>query len=343
MIETLIQIPRYGPGNPYELCRLGENDFQNPVYKRGVALIDSGKTSVTDAVFIQMWGMAPEGTEVACLSRDIRWDGETEIEGYGEALIKQITGLPVEGKWYGDEYVVLMEGELDPEQLVNNLIYSPAKVYREFLENIPLADAVEADEPEFERDFLYADYAKGDRFIDIMRKARTGQISAVQQRQGRGFVWGYERNAQGRLRAVKPGAEGTSEEDKQDLDAIAAGTNDPKMTENLLDIQDHFIKSSPKQTRWAFKFTLHKTRFCCIVATAAQSVSFGEANFFTTDEFVFNSQELRLNQLEIFGYDIGVVPFLHKKEQEKNKNICSRCKGDKSENECNCDKKEDKN
>lgn len=264
-VETLLEPVTYGPGNPLPLRGLSEDSYKTSVYCAGEALRKSGQTNIKDAAFINVMGMeAGEGHEIASISRDLFWDGETRIEAFGETLAQEIAGMPVKAEWFGPyQLTVYIEGYLDPEEIVRKLVYSPTRVYKEHMNNL-LPDA-QKDVEVFEHDFLTGPHAKGKRFVDIFNGYISGQRRAFQIGEGRGFVWGYKKTKTDEMEAINLDNTGQTITELTLSDEM-----DQDMKGSLLATQE-FFKGVSQQRRWVIRFTFDPTRTCCLNATAAQS------------------------------------------------------------------------
>lgn len=332
----------YGIGNPLELRELPDGAYKTDEYMRGRDLFHAGKTPIVDAAFIQIMGLEGgirevEGKkvpyEVANLSRDLVWDGETPIEEFGVALVAELAGMPIEAHFSGhqfDVYIDDIDGSLTPEQLVGRLIYSPTKIYEKHMAHL-LPDA-QRDVINFERDFLTAPYAKGHKFMDIFEGKASGQIRAFQEGTGRGFVWGYRKTEEDELSGIDMNGK------PQTVTELAnSDQTDEDMRDSLLKDQE-FFKGIEKHRRWIIRFTFDETRTCCIYATAAQSstklYSSADLEEINKDVSYFKSTGLPI----LFSGFSGIyLPSSHKESK-----VCSSCKKEKSSSDeakkCSCAK-----
>jgi len=336
----------YGVGNPIPLIDLNPDTYKTAVYLQGENLYKRGQTPITDAAFIQIMGLEAETRvvdgqevpyEVATISRDLVWDGQTPIERFGETMACELVGIPVKPKWFGPyQFTAYIEGDLDPWQLVQKLVYSPPEVYAEHMPNL-LPEAV-ADIKYFEHDILTADYAKGLRFLNIFHGRTSGQQTAFQEGEGRGFAWGYTKTDTDELAAIN--LDGSGQTITELANSEWAMMNGGHMRESLLETQE-FFKGIKGHQRWVIRFTFDPTRNCCIYASAAQSAMtvYGESN-----DYMISFSETGLNQIEVTEYRIsghaGLVAHILKQEQ---KAICSNCKKEKTSSaknkKCHCNQK----
>ncbi len=330
----------YGPGNPLPLVDLeerGSDVTKTPQYIHGRELFKSGQTPVKDAGFLQIMALdAGEDNEVACISRDIRWDSETDIREFGTALARAIVGQNLDPTWYGNlQFTMYFEGDLDPEELVKRMVYSPQKLYEQYMPHL-LDEAIE-DEKIYEETFL-GEGSKGQKFVDIFNGTESGQISAYQEQSGRGFVWGYREVEDRILEGISP----TKEKSTVRKMALDEHT-EPAMRDNLLDDEKRFT-GVKKVRRWAVKFTVDVTRPCCLYATASQS----EVLFNKTDQFRSGSKVLQSETDKLFS-DLVVKKSKSRgvshSSYDKNNSKCRSCGRDKygeEEERCDCSKQEQK-
>lgn len=314
----------YSAGNPLPLTELEDGDYKTPSYLKGQKLHRSGKAPVKDAAFIQIMGLEAGARTVASISRDLVWDGQTPIEKFEEALAEELVGKPIEPMWFGPyQFTVYVEGDLDPEELVRKLVYSPPKVYASHMPSL-LSDAQE-DVPIYEHDFLRASYAKGRKFVDIFYGRASGQETALQMGQGRGFVWSYKKTDTDEL-----AGKDLDGEDQTITELVNTDLTDQDMRESLLETQDLF-KGVKGSRRWVIRFTFDPTRTCCLYATAAQSegTSYPKFKLQLTGDFVDSSPPAArlLTSMGIFVAN----------EKEK---TCRDCKKKKeSDSPCDCGQK----
>jgi len=318
--ETSYQIYEYGPGNPLPQIGLenrGSNATRTPQYLEGKKIHGEGRAPIQEGGFIQIMALdAGEDHEVANLSRDFRWDGETDITEFSTALARAVLGQEdLEPQWYGNlQFTMYFEGDLDPEELVRRMVYSPRKLIEKYMPH--LAEEAEADERIYEEIFL-GENSKGQKFLDIYSGKISGQFSAYQKGSGRGFVWGGKEIESRKLQSISPiGVPQTH------TDLAIDEYTEPAMRDNLLDDEQKFTGVSKKR-RWAFKFTVDTTRPCCLFATASQS----EALFNKTADFDNASKILQKETKNLFPNLFIETP------------KCSNCKQIKDENHV-CQKEE---
>lgn len=336
----------YGVGNPVPLVDLSPDTYQTTTYLKGQDLYKRGQTPITDAAFIQIMGLKG-GTrlvdgkevpyEVATISRDLVWDGETPIEAFGEALASELAGRQLKPEWFGPyQFTAYIEGDLDLNQLVQKFVYSPPKIYAQHMPNL-LAEA-EKDVKHFEQDILTADYAKGLRFINIFRGKSSGQQTAFQEGEGRGFAWGYIKTDTDELAAIN--LDGGGQTITELANSEWAMMNGGHMRESLLETQE-FFKGVKGHQRWVIRFTFDPTRNCCIYATAAQSSLFlNEGSGFSTSFSEFKINKPGITDDGILQSDLTAYILREKQKQER---VCSSCKKEKGssdkDKQCSCNQK----
>lgn len=318
VLEQERPIATYGIGNPLPLCELGPDDYKTGAYLRGQELHKAGKGPIKDGAFVQIMGLDAGGKEVAFLSRDLVWDGESPIERFGEALVGEILGRPIEASWYGPhQFTVSLEGDLDPEEIATRLVTVPPKVYAKHMRK--LLGAALIDQEIYERDFLTGPDAKVKKFVDILYGRTSGQVRAFQPGDGtRGFVAGYEQTPEDDLSAINLDGNRQTMTDLTHTELM-----DQDMMRSLLDTKK-FFQGVKGVVRIQARFSFDISRLCCVYATIAQS----EANLVQNDEFMKKTENIRTNSLKISGLDSS-VPVIYKQKE-----ICSSCK--KAQESCQC-------
>lgn len=324
MLETLTRPAEYGPGNPLPLQGLKPESYKTKEYCLGEKLRAEGKASVADAAFIQVMGMrAGEGQQIASISRDLPWDGQTRIEAFGEALAAEIAQMPVRPEWFGPyQFTVYIEGDLNPEEVVNRLVYSPTKVYAQYMGN--LSPEAEQSEYAYEDSFLIGPDSKGKRFTGIHDGILNGQTRALQS--GKGFVWGYQKTENDEMQAIDLGYGSQTITELTETDEM-----DQDMKDSLLATQG-FFRGVSNHGRWIIRFTFDPTRTCCLNASAVS-----EANFHKGPNFESSAAEIRLNNENLFNDLLN--PSLLKSEKDE-EGVCSKCNmsknGSSEGGKCTC-------
>lgn len=264
--------------------------------------------SESDQVATLSFGLSGGTETIDALAENItRGLGEFDIRFYGESPLKNQINIFIESD------------DLDPMFLLCRMIDAPKDVYA----NIGGLKAQAAAQELRRQTLLESSRGKGKFYENIFYQLVDGNVSALEEVDGTAeFAWGYS------VRGDELWNQG------QSMSSLALDSRvDSGMRASLLDIQKYMAETPKGKRRFVFKIDAHPTTWeCCPRATNFQ---LGEANFHKTNDIVNSSKQIRFNQFQIFGYAIGVAPFV------KSENVCSECNREK-ESDHSCKTSEDK-
>lgn len=296
----------------------GDLRSKHPLPSHGEATLD--QVFRNNRSFLQMFGRdGAESDQVATLSFGLSGGVET-IDALAENITRGL-GI-VEIRYYGEGplknqiNIFIESDDLNPMFLLGRMIDAPKDVYAN---TEGLKAQVEAQQLR-RQTLLESPRGKGRFYENIFYQRVDGNVTPLEQVDGTAeFAWGY----------IVRGGELWNQ--GQSMTCLAIDSRvDSGMRDSLLDPQT-FLAETPKgKRRFVIKIDAHPTaEECCPRATNAQM---GEANFHKTNNFVNSSKQIRFNQFQIFGHEIGAAPFVDSGED----NTCSKCNEKKdSDHKCN--------
>lgn len=299
----------------------GDLRSKHPLPSRGEASLD--QVLRNNRSFLQIFGRnGAESDQVATASFGLSGGIET-IDALAENITRGLGNVEVryygEGPFKNQINIFIESDDLDPMFLLGRVIDAPKDVYA----NIEgLKAQIEAQELR-RQTLLESPRGKGRFYEDIFYQRVDGNVRPLEVVDGTAeFAWGY----------IVRGGELWNQD--QSMTSLALDHRvDLGMRDSLLDPQT-FLAETPKgKRRFVVRIDGHPTtEECCPRATNAQM---GEANFHKTNEFINSSKQIRFNQFQIFGHEIGTAPFVDSKED----NVCSKCHQEK-DSDHNCDSKD---
>lgn len=341
----------YGPGSPMPMRRqeaplaAARKGLGHDIYVQGMQRITDTPLDVANPIsidtavrhffsFLQITGVkAGEFPSKAVnASQGLTWDRQLPMEEVAARLLLEIGEEDIiGGARFGYKWAALVETDRSPEDLYDRFMNAPQTAYESQMP-FCLADVQKRIQRVRREDLKTKDwfienfdFGINDENIEQAFKAEAavkGQLL---------FRWDCLNTAED-LWATD--ADGDSQ--PMSYTSMALNPDTDENTRRMLLLYVDFLKGKSEKNRFIIQFNYGGDAVCCNVSANAQ---YGEANFYLSDDFVYDSQILRLNQLRIFAYEIGVAPFL-KKKYEETKSICNQCGQDKNESsegdKCNC-------
>lgn len=303
---------------------LVETDFKHRIYSEGEEIaanfsISPDKIPTVEEIlrssraFVNLIGKhTGDVGDVANISFGIPRYEDRPFDSVATRLARYVMGNEAEIVPLGEnQLLVLIESDLEPDEFLERFVSAPVQTYGEDYED--LRRSLGIIEGMRREDVLDPTRGKGKTFKDIFYGRLKEKIRAF-QRDGRiSMVWNSWYDGED-LTALH------LDDEPQKMKVLAGHHLAEGAIENGIIKKEDFFRGESKRHRYGLSIYWDPSVDCCRFSTNAQM---GEANFHKTDESIENSKVLRLNQLKIFGYEIGVAPFLQK---EGTNNICKNCK-----------------
>lgn len=330
-VETLTHRD-YGIGNPLDMImpdtsRVGEEG--NKVLQRGMRsdytpLSPFKEATLQEAkensfMFLQISGVKGGSLtgNTAEVSIGLPWDRQSPMENCAEAIARNIAGEGHQLMWFGPhKFLVLIEEDLAPEQMLRRLVIGPREPYERELPHLSKAVNQMQNIRAFE--LLYSEENRID-FTDIFNGNKDPLVRPYQNNQRWSFVWGCE-NRNSELWGVN------LENQPQRIAELAI---DEETEQLLLEKQD-FLTQVKKTSRYVVQLDFSATVSCCNIAFNAQQAT--SESVFNPDQIIFEPTFKINAEGPYTRTDLAVHPsVIYESEQ-----YCQKCKKNKTENKCGC-------